>query len=129
MNNLEIKSIHSPDVEIDLWQPDTQADVCFLLEVEIGEAGKERADVFQLMVATPEGLRQKSDIIGREFSVLSDRALVTFSEFSWRHLHQQLTVIIEKCTASSWEESVLRLQRYFSWEYEDYVLSAKQTGT
>lgn len=115
---LWIRSIDSPNVEFDVWKPSSLEEVHFPVQMEIGEVGVEGADIFSLMVATPEGLRRyaKKDVI-------SERALLVLSEFSWEIVHQALDRILEKCAADSWNESVLRLQRYFHWEYEDYVES------
>jgi hypothetical protein len=113
---LETKRISSPDVEVDIWEPESRDDVYVLLEVEIGVAGEDGADIFQLMIATPEGLRRHA---GGE--VIAERALVVVSDFSWAQVRKTLGAIVDRCAANDWSESVLRLQRYFSWEYEDYV--------
>ncbi len=68
------------------------------------------------MVATPEGLR------GRERGdVISDRALLVVSVFSWALLHSELDRILKRCTKKDWVDSVSSLQKYFEWEYEEYV--------
>jgi hypothetical protein len=115
---LWIRSIDSPDVEFDVWKPTLREQVHFPVQMEIGEVGTEGADLFSLTVATPEGLRRyaKTDVI-------SERGLLVLSEFSWEMVHRALDRILEVSAAESWNESVLRLQRYFRWEYEDYVES------
>ena len=75
-----IRSMSSPDVEIGVWDPESDADVCFLLQIGNGPAGEEGADVFDCMVATPEGLR-KLERPGQP--VIATRALLVFSSFSW----------------------------------------------
>jgi hypothetical protein len=89
-----------------------------LLEVEIGEQGDDRADLFQVVVGTPEGLR---NLQPSSCKVLTDRATLILSEFTWPDLHKALREIVIRCTSNNWNESVLRLQRYFRWEYEDYA--------
>jgi hypothetical protein len=116
--DVEIKSLSSPDVEVDDWRPTSTEEVCFLLELEVGERGVDKRDLFQVMVATPEGLRKLTPSDG---SVISDRALLVLSEFSWPLLHATLRRILDRCASRDWSETVLRLQRYFEWEYEDYV--------
>jgi hypothetical protein len=115
---LRIKSIHSPDVEIDAWRPESLEDVYFPLELEIGLAEKESASLFQIMVATPEGLRRNA-----KETIISERGMLVLSEFSWKIVHDALDRIIASSAGDSWQETVLRLQRYFFWEYEDYVES------
>jgi hypothetical protein len=116
---IEIKSLSSPDVEVDVWQPEPSDGVCFLLEAEIGERGDDRRDLFQIIVATPEGLRT---LTPTEPPVLTDRATLVLTEFSWPALHRVLARIVRECAADDWSATVLRLQRYFRWEYEDYTV-------
>jgi len=94
--------------------------VYFQLEIEIGEEGKAGGHLFQLVAATPEGLLA----IGRRYPArgFPDRALLVFSEYRWEALVERVERIVTRCTRSTWDESVLCLQRYFEWEYEDYEL-------
>jgi hypothetical protein len=115
---LRIKSIDSTDVAVDLWRPESLADVYFPLDLEIGLAGAESASVFQVMVATPEGLRRHA-----RGEIISDRGMLVLSEFSWETVHKTVDRIIAECAGDTWQETTLRLQRYFMWEYEDYVES------
>lgn len=117
MTALRIKSTHSPDVDIDIWEPADGDIVHFLLQVEIGQTTDDRADVFQVVIATPEGLRAASP--GGE--VLSDRATIVLSEFSWEAVWRRIKEILSECEGQTWNESVLKLQRYLRWEYEDLV--------
>lgn len=121
---VEIRSKSSPDVEIDEWEPSAREEVCFLLEMEIAERGDVRCDLFQVLVATPEGLRALATPRG---SIISDRATLVLDDFSWRTLHLILGEIVSRCAAEDWIETVLRLQRYFQWEFEDYTQVARPT--
>ncbi|WP_375773343.1 immunity 8 family protein [Archangium gephyra] len=115
---LEIRSWSSPDVDFKAWRPDDRSDVFFLLEMEIGVAGEAGMDVFQVVVSTPEGLRARSSK-----PVVRERATLILADYSWDLLRRTCVEIVARCAAASWEESVLRLQRYFMWEYEDYSVS------
>jgi hypothetical protein len=115
---LRVKSIVSSDVDVDEWTPGSLEDVYFPLELEIGLAGAESASLFQLLVATPEGLRRYA-----RTEIISERGLLVLSEFSWQIVHETLDRIIVGCAGNSWQETTVRLQRYFTWEYEDYVES------
>jgi len=113
-----IKSMHSPDVELQEWQPASLEDVCFLLQMEIGPAGEEGADVFDVMVATPEGLRRLQRQ-GEMF--ISKRALFVVAHYSVDELLRSLAELVASCDGESWVQCVQKLQRYFQWEYDDYV--------
>src|SRR5690606_2588619 len=52
---LELKSLGSSDIDLDTWSP-ADEDVFFVLDMEIGEKDDDRADLFYVTVATPEGL-------------------------------------------------------------------------
>jgi Immunity protein 8 len=114
---LEIRSMTSPDVRPYAWSPEARNDVYFVIELEIGRRGDPRADLFQVLVATPEGLRAR----GTGDDVIVDRNALVLSEFvSWPRLRDCLQRIVDSCAREEWRESVARLQRYFQWEYEDY---------
>jgi hypothetical protein len=117
MNVLELRSLSSSDVEVGVWRPDDEKGVCFPLELEVGERGVDGADLFQVIVATPEGLRR---LPASSNGVLADRGLIVLDRFDWQLLRKVLNDILVACAAETWNESVLRLQRYFFWEYEDY---------
>jgi hypothetical protein len=126
MNNeatvrLEIRSISSPDVDFYSWDPTTNADVFFLVELEIGAAGVDGADLFQVVVATPEALRAKAKTGS---TVIRERSTIVVSNFDWHEIRRVLETVVCKCEAESWVTSTLRLQKYFKWEYEDYQLES-----
>ena len=112
---LEIKSIHSPDVNLYAWSPETWDEVYVLVELEIGEREDERCDLFQVVVATPEALRRRW--AGERF-VLAERGVLVVADYDLRVLRRELERIVQDCAASSWPDAVALLQRYFLWEYE-----------
>jgi hypothetical protein len=118
MNNLEIRSIHSADIdEIWSWQPARPEEVFFVLHLDIGEVGDERSDSFQVVIATPEGIQAKILQVGG----IIDRNLIVLKEYSWDMLIQHLDLILAHCKADSWTDTVIKLQKYLRWEYEDYI--------
>lgn len=116
MRKLEIRQLTSPDVQPYAWMPESREDVYFLVELRIGAVGDEASSDFQVIVATPEGLRKQA---GTE--VISDRGCIVLSDFvTWSALRRHLQAIVDNCAVSDPAESVDRLQRYFYWEYEDF---------
>lgn len=115
---LEIKDIVSVDIsKVWEWHPKKLAEIYFVLEMEIGYKSKDSADVFQVIVATPEAIRSREKhlpnyIPGRKYFIVLS--------YSWADLEKELTKIVEGCSAETWEESVKKLSRYFLWEYEDH---------
>jgi hypothetical protein len=109
---LEITDYSSADIEnVWAWVPESSEEVCFHLEIEVSEAGVRGGDLFELVVATPEGLRAHS----REYPTYEfpDRNLLVFSEYSWQALVGRLERIVANCTRDTWEQSVACLGQYF----------------
>ena len=115
---LELKALYSSEVDLWSWEPASLADVYFLLELEIGEAGDKRKDLFYVTIATPEGLRANAR--GRE--IIASRALFVVSEYSLNVLKLAISERVAACESSTWQESCSKLQRHFRWEYEDYTV-------
>lgn len=115
---LEVKDYYSADVDqVWLWKPQREQPIYYHLAISIGMVRDDRSDDFQVIIATPEGLAARTE--GE--NVLSDRNLIVLREYSWQAVEASLEPILERCAAASWHESVIRLQRYFLWEYEDFV--------
>jgi|SRR5271167_3207913 len=116
---LELRDYSSGDVQdIWNWSPLSTKDVFFQLTIEIGESGKKGGHLFQLVVATPEGLREfTKKHPGHEFP---DRALLVFSEYTFDSLTKRIGKILSHCSRDTWDKSIGCLRRYFDWEYEDY---------
>ncbi len=113
---LEIKDAFSPEISrLAEWIPDDPSDVCFSLEVSIGEAGSDASDVFGTVVATPRGLAQ---LVRRRTATLSGGARIVMPEYSWDGLQERLRVILAECDAQDWQRSCTRLRAHFHWEYE-----------
>ncbi len=116
---IEIQNFFSSDIdEIENWKPQNDSDVYYNLEIEIGEKDEVGGNLFQIEVGTPEGVRKCRESIS---GIFSDRNLLLVDQYSWRVVKQRLIEIVNHCAASNWEETVTRLQRYFLWEYEDYI--------
>ena len=102
------------------WEAEDPSDVAILVEVEIGEEGQPEADVFQVMLVTPKGLERMAAT--KSEPVILDRALVVMREVSAPAFEEWLSSTLKKCAADTWVATVLNLQRYFQWEYEDYKM-------
>jgi hypothetical protein len=118
---IEIRDYSSADIDnISSWEPSSLDDVHFQLTLEICEKGKQGGNLFQLVVATPEGLRKAADSI--EGYEIPDRNLLICADYNWDAVLARINRIITKCTRETWTATMSCLQRYFQWEYEDYVV-------
>lgn len=121
MIDLEIKSIFSSDID-DLynWEAEDTSCVCFQISIDVGPIDEEGSNIFQVLIATPSGLHitmEKYDVARYE------RNVMVYQNYSFDKLHEDLKNIVFKCQCDSYHESVLKLQRFFLWEYEDYEMS------
>lgn len=110
---LEIKSLDCSNKDLETWRP-ADEDVFFVLDLEIGEKGDPRADLFYVTVATPAGLLQH-----RSTETTRPGPLI-LQNFSMPELRQRIDEILAKCCAETWEKSATLLQEHFEYEYADY---------
>lgn len=114
-----IKSFHSPDVsDLPVWRPHHQEHVFVLVELSIGPHNQNGADIFQIVVCTPEALRREEKL---DTDIIVDRALLVVKQFRWGTIEKHLETVVASCEDRSWVEVSQKLQRFFHWEYEDYV--------
>lgn len=112
---IELKDIMSVDVrDFETWAPALE-DTYFPVEMSIGERGSKGADLFQCIIATPEGMRKA---IGDTF-VLQNRMLILVDRYVWPEILKELESIISGIKAVDWLDASQKLQRYFEWECED----------
>jgi hypothetical protein len=118
---LEARNYTSGDVrDVRNWNPDSPDDVCFQLSFDIGERGEKASYTFQVVVATPEGLRRAAT--RSTGYLIPDRALLMLVDYSWQAVESRIRIITAICgaPAKEWKEAITRLTRYFIWEYEDF---------
>lgn len=112
---LELIDIMSVDVQdFEAWSP-TLEDTYFPVEMSIGERGTKGADLFQTLIATPEGLRK----FGSEKFIIENRGLIVVARYNWPEILKEIESIINGIKAVDWLDASQKLQRYFEWECED----------
>ena len=101
----------SPDID----RPELPADPtdCYIgVEVEIGPAGEDGAEIFQFDVATPSGLVGIDQRWGR--------GLLIVDEFSWGKIDRTLERLLMHCVKGTWHEIASELNKELHWEFENY---------
>jgi len=113
---LEIKEIVSADViEFRTWKPKNLEDVYFVIELSIGYLKEYGYDIFQTVITTSEALRKRG--ISTEEALKRKYFLV--DAYNWKKIESDLAEIVRGCTCRNWDESVKKLTKHFSWEYDD----------
>ena len=111
--NLEIKQIYSPDF---VAYPDDIHKFNVSLHVAIGEKGKDGAETFSFVAASPQGLEQ--EVIGGEFKLL--RGYILMTEFDWKVIHRAIENIVNHARSrENWDEVIRYFNRYGIYDSED----------
>lgn len=125
--SLEIIDLRSLDIDDPAaWRPASPADVYLTVELEIGEAGVSGGHVFQLLVATPQGVRAHHHGRALEaFTSMRKRgksfgidALLVVDPYGWSGVQATLLQRVKSCERSIWAESLDCLRTKFFWQYE-----------
>ncbi|NQZ07406.1 MAG: hypothetical protein HRT35_09630 [Algicola sp.] len=121
-NKLVLNSLSSAEVDLKYWKPNSNQDIFICLDLEISFENKaDGSNLFYVTLASPEALR-----IHRKGIVLVKNKTLVVKEFDYEALMQRINEILCQCTRNTWEESCTVLQKYFSWEYEDYSMEGSE---
>lgn len=115
----ELKSLHSPDVDLESFVPAESSNFAFLLQAEIGPEGGEAADTFSFEVCTPEWLVDQHENQGSPDVVLGAHKLLVFS-YDLGQIRAFLSRYCERCVGETWPKIAERLSRIGAWEFTDY---------
>ncbi len=118
--NLKIINVTSSDIEensLEKWIPLDSSDIYINVYIEISALDMDTHSEFTFCIATPKGLLSFANEF-EEPLLMSDRNLLVYRRYNWLQLEFDLERILKECSAPTWDESVIRLQRYFKWEYE-----------
>jgi|SRR5215212_1574834 len=109
----EVHAIEANDISAwPEWRPSSPADELQWFTVSLGPVGHHGSDLFQIVVATPAGLRErkkKEKFVG----LIVDR-------FEPSLVEQAIQNFVADCEANTWEETVNNLRSRMHWEYENY---------
>jgi hypothetical protein len=114
---VEVKRLHSPDVhDLATYVPDDPENFGILVQVMAGPAGGEGEESFDMVVCTPDWLRNQlgpTDIkMGRHYLLVKQYDFAALARF--------VKNFAAECSGATWHEAALRLARLGKWEFEDY---------
>lgn len=114
----KIKDIYSSDVDnLKNYAPSNLESFNLALSLAIGLERDKGSEIFQVSLVSPKWLLDhcnKNDIIiGRHYIIVL--------KYNYLEIEKKLNDICTQCIGADWEECALKLSRYFSWEFEDYV--------
>jgi hypothetical protein len=82
----------------------------------IGPAEREGEESFDMVVCTPEWLKQNH--VATEI-VLGRHHVIVFG-YDYESLASYIASFAERCTGESWQDVAQQLSRLGKWEFEDY---------
>jgi hypothetical protein len=113
----EIKYFHSPDVpDLENFTPEIKDDFSFLLQIIVGEKGRDGEESFDVFVCTPRWLINNNS---KEAIIYGRHYLIVF-EFDYRKITEELTQYVESIEAQDWDSIAEQIGRIGKWEFEDY---------
>jgi hypothetical protein len=86
------------------------------IELSIGETGRPGADIFAVLVGTPEAVLA----VRREVDSVPVGAMLLVREWSEAEIERGLRDIVARCDTGEWRLSVAELERHFHYEFQDY---------
>lgn len=111
----ELKSLYSPDVDLETYYPDDPECFSLLLQAFIGLENEIGEDAFDFIVCTPQWLSvEKRDqiIFGTSYIIVTD--------YNIRNIENYLKNYIHRCVGDSWLEIASQLTKVGNWEFENY---------
>jgi hypothetical protein len=117
MIRAEVKRLHSPDVhDLSTYVPDDSDNFGILVQVMAGPVGGEGEESFDVVVCTPNWLRDK---LGPT-EVKMGRHYLLVKQYDFAVLMRFITGFAAECRGTTWQDAALRMGRLGKWEFEDY---------
>ncbi len=106
----EVKAIHANDIATwPVWEAVHPSNELQWFTVQIGPVGTSSADLFQVVVATPQGLKERR----RDTPFVG----IVVSTFVPAVIEQAICDTVAKVEADAWQDIVAQLQLTMRWEY------------
>ena len=115
----ELRSLHSPDLDLQHETPADPEDFTILVQAFIGQAGKPGEDAFSFQVCTPRSLE---DTARRQLAkgFWFARNLLVLERYDYQVLCRAIIGLCRSTSGRSWDEISVKLSRWGAWEFEEY---------
>jgi Immunity protein 8 len=80
----------------------------FLLDLTIGPSDSTSADIFDVIITTEH----------KPSKISEGSKWIHIEKYDWDTLRATILGIIDSCEGRNWYECVMKLKKYFNWEYE-----------
>lgn len=112
-----IRYFHSPDIDIDNYQPGDPTNVGFLLQLFVGPSDGQGEESFDVVVCTPKWLQEQ---VMREGAIFGRHHLVV-DRYDVDFIKQTLIDAVNSQKGADWPTLALKLATIGRWEFEDYA--------
>jgi hypothetical protein len=112
----ELKRLHSPDVDIRSYNPDSNESFCVLVQALYGPVGIDAEESFDFVICNPIWLKNECS----RNQIISGRSLIIVQFFRYREIELYLRSLVESLNEPNWSDIAIKLNRHGLWEFEDY---------
>jgi len=116
----ELKRLHSPDVNLELFSPKESDFFSILVQAFIGPKNNEGEEAFDIIVCTP---RWFANVQFSNTSYKWGRAYLFIPEYNLDMVRDAIIKLCMQSTGSTWDEVAHKLGGYSIWEFQDYMNS------
>lgn len=113
----EIKSFHSPDIDINNFFPEFVDKFGFLLQVLVGPQNFPGEESFDFLVCTPKWLMEKYN----HSEVIFGTSFIIVFEYDIKKILNRIERLIVSFDEENWSQLANQIAKYGRWEFEGYV--------
>ena len=111
----QLKSLHSPDIDLSNYWPEDPGCFGFLLQAFVGPEGEDGDESFSFNVCTPRWL----EIENKDRIIFGANHLIV-TNYNLPAIESHLRRYFERCVGDTWSEVSAKVARVGHWEFEDY---------
>lgn len=117
MISAELKSLHSPDVDLASFSPSEPDEFGILIQALIGLKGQDGEESFGILVCTPQWFAKEQ--LSRS-SYIWGRTYLFVNTYDISCIQSAIEDLCHRFKRDTWEELANEISRYSHWEFEDY---------
>ncbi|WKL57150.1 Imm8 family immunity protein [Asticcacaulis sp. ZE23SCel15] len=111
----QLKSLHSPDVDLDSYYPNNADCFSFLLQAFIGPDVEDGEDVFNFIVCTPQWLE-----VEKKGEITFGANYIIVTNYNLKDIEEHLKSYAQRCVGDSWVEVANKIAKVGEWEFDNY---------
>ena len=115
----EIKYIHSPDIlDLKSYLPDKLNEFSFLLQIMIGEKGKEGAENFNIIVCSPNSFKS----MFKDSDMFFGKSYLFMKSYNYQKMWDFLCKYVDSINGETWDDIVFEMSKIAFWEFDNYKM-------